>query len=193
LAVGDVYDEMKEKFVAAARALSTGPGLDESVNVGAVISDKSLQRIHGYIEGGIKEGADLLLDGRQVDVPGFEGGHFIAPTVFDNCTPDMTICKDEIFGPVAMLVRVKDLKEAINITNGTPFGNAASIYTTSGRSARTFWYEVHSGNIGVNLGVAAPVAYFPFAGQKDSHFGSTHGQRDSFELFTDSKVVITRW
>jgi malonate-semialdehyde dehydrogenase (acetylating)/methylmalonate-semialdehyde dehydrogenase len=193
LAVGDVYDEIKEKFVAAASALSTGPGLDESVNVGPVISAKSLDRIHGYIESGIKEGADLILDGRQVEVPGFEGGHYIAPTVFDNCTPDMTICKDEIFGPVAMIVRVKDLKEAISITNATPFGNAASIYTTSGRSARTFWYEVQSGNIGVNLGVAAPVAYFPFAGQGDSHFGSTHGQRDSFELFTDSKVVITRW
>jgi malonate-semialdehyde dehydrogenase (acetylating)/methylmalonate-semialdehyde dehydrogenase len=179
LAVGDVYDEIKEKFVAAASALSTGPGLDESVNVGPVISAKSLDRIHGYIESGIKEGADLILDGRHVEVPGFEGGHYIAPTVFDNCTPDMTICKD--------------LKEAISITNATPFGNAASIYTTSGRSARTFWYEVQSGNIGVNLGVAAPVAYFPFAGQGDSHFGSTHGQRDSFELFTDSKVVITRW
>lgn len=193
LAVGDVYDEIKEKFLAAAGALRTGPGLDESVNVGPVISAKHLASIHGYIETGIKEGADLLLDGRQVEVPGFEGGHYIAPTVFENCTPDMTICKDEIFGPVAMLARVKDLKEAISITNGTQFGNAASIYTTSGRSARTFWYEVDSGNIGVNLGVAAPVSYFPFAGMKESHFGSTHGQRDSFELFTDCKVVITRW
>ena len=193
LAVGDIYDELKEKFVAAASALSTGPGLDESINVGPVISARSLERIHGYIESGLKEGADLILDGRQVEVPGFAGGHYVAPTVFDNCTPDMTICKDEIFGPVAMIVRVKNLQEALSITNDTPFGNAASIYTTSGRSARTFWYEVQSGNIGVNLGVAAPVAYFPFAGQKDSHFGSTHGQRDAFELFTDSKVVITRW
>ena len=193
LAVGDVYDEMKEKFVAAAKALKTGPGLDESVNVGPVITDKSLQRIHGYIETGLKEGAKLLLDGRGVKVPGYENGHFIAPTVFDECTPDMTICKDEIFGPVAMLMRVKDLDEAIKITNASPFGNAASIYTTNGGTARKFWYEVEGGNIGVNLGVAAPVAYFPFAGMKDSHFGSTHGQRDAFELFTDSKVVITRW
>ena len=193
LAVGDVYDEIKEKFVAAAKALKTGPGLDESVNVGPVITDKSLQRIHGYIETGLKEGAKLLLDGRGVKVNGYENGHFIAPTVFDECTPDMTICQDEIFGPVAMLMRVKDLDEAIKITNASPFGNAASVYTTNGGTARKFWYEVEGGNIGVNLGVAAPVAYFPFAGMKDSHFGSTHGQRDAFELFTDSKVVITRW
>ena len=193
LAVGDVYDEIKEKFVAAAKALVVGPGLDESVAVGPVISRRSLDRIHGYIEAGIKEGADLIVDGRNPSVPGFEKGYYIAPTVFDNCTPDMSVCQDEIFGPVAMLVRVKDLDEAIAISNASPFGNASSIYTTSGRAARTFWYQVQAGNIGVNLGVAAPVAYFPFAGQKDSHFGSTHGQRDAFELFTDSKVVITRW
>jgi malonate-semialdehyde dehydrogenase (acetylating) / methylmalonate-semialdehyde dehydrogenase len=193
LAVGDVYDELKEKFVAAAAELKVGPGLDESVNVGPIISDRSLQRVHGYIEQGIAEGAELLLDGRDPSVPGFAGGHYIAPTVFDKCTPEMVICRDEIFGPVAAIVRVKDLDEAIGITNASPFGNAASIYTTSGRSARDFWYRVSSGNIGVNLGVAAPVAYFPFAGQKDSHFGSTHGQRDAFDLFTDSKVVITRW
>jgi len=170
-----------------------GPGLDESVAVGPVISRRSLDRIHGYIEAGIKEGADLIVDGRNPSVPGFEKGYYIAPTVFDNCTPDMSVCQDEIFGPVAMLVRVKDLDEAIAISNASPYGNASSIYTTSGRAARTFWYQVQAGNIGVNLGVAAPVAYFPFAGQKDSHFGSTHGQRDAFELFTDSKVVITRW
>ena len=193
LAVGDIYDELREKFAVAAKALSVGPGLDENVSAGPVISRRSLDRIHGYIETGIREGADLIVDGRNASVPGFEGGHYVGPTVFDHCTPEMTICQDEIFGPVAMIVRVKDLDEAIAITNASPFGNAASIYTTSGRSARTFWYQVQAGNIGVNLGVAAPLAYFPFAGQKDSHFGSTHGLRDAFELFTDSKVVITRW
>lgn len=193
LAVGDVYEELRDRFVAAAAQQVTGPGLDEGVNVGPVVSHASLERIHGYIEAGLREGADLALDGRDVKVPGFEAGHFVAPTVFDRCTPDMTVCREEIFGPVATIIRVRDLDEAIVITNASPFGNAASIYTTDGRAARTFWYRVDAGNIGVNLGVPAPVAYFPLGGQKDSHFGSAHPQRESFNLFTDSKVVITRW
>jgi malonate-semialdehyde dehydrogenase (acetylating) / methylmalonate-semialdehyde dehydrogenase len=194
LAVGDIYEELKEKFVAAAKALKVGPGLDESVHMGPVISKKSLERIHGYIDMAVKQGATVLLDGRDVEVPGFEGGYFIGPTVLDNVTPDMTHAKEEIFGPVASIVRVKDLEEAIKVTNSSPFGNAASIYTTSGRSARTFWYKVNAGNIGVNLGIAAPMAYFPFSGQKDSFFGTMHGQgTDAVQFFTDSKVVITRW
>ena len=195
LAVGDVYDRLKEAFVDASRAIVVGPGLDESVNMGPVISMASLERIHGYIETGIKEGADLILDGRDVRVPGFVGGYFIGPTVFENATPEMTICKDEIFGPVTAIIRVKDLEEAITVTNTTTnYGNAASIYTTSGRNARTFWYKVNAGNIGVNLGIAAAMAYFPFAGQRDSFFGTLHGQgRDAVQFFTDSKVIITRW
>lgn len=194
LAVGDIYDELKEKFVAAAKALKVGPGLDESVHMGPVISKKSLDRIHGYIDMAVKQGATLLLDGRDVEVPGFEGGYFIGPTVLDNVTLDMTHAREEIFGPVASIMRVKDLEEAIKVTNALPFGNAASIYTQSGRAARTFWYKVSAGNIGVNLGIAAAMAYFPFAGQKDSFFGTMHGQgTDAVRFFTDSKVVITRW
>jgi malonate-semialdehyde dehydrogenase (acetylating)/methylmalonate-semialdehyde dehydrogenase len=142
----------------------------------------------------VKQGAEVLLDGRDVVVPGFEGGYYIGPTVLDKVTPDMTHAQEEIFGPVASIIRVKDLEEAIKLTNASPFGNAASIYTTSGRSARTFWYKIQAGNIGVNLGIAAAMAYFPFAGQKDSFFGTMHGQgRDAVQFFTDSKVVITRW
>jgi malonate-semialdehyde dehydrogenase (acetylating) / methylmalonate-semialdehyde dehydrogenase len=194
IAVGDMYDELKEKFVAAAAKLKVGPGLDESVNIGPIISEKSKARVHNYIEMALGEGATMLLDGRNVAVPGYEGGSYVGPTVLDNVTPEMTHAKEEIFGPVASIIRVKDLDEAIKITNASPFGNAASIYTQSGRNARTFWYKVQAGNIGVNLGIAAAMAYFPFAGQKDSFFGTMHGQgKDAVQFFTDSKVVITRW
>ncbi len=193
LAVGDVYDELTEKFVAATKVLKTGPGLDESVHIGPVISAAANARIRGYIQTGIDQGAKLLVDGRDVEVPGYEGGNYVGPTIFDGCTPDMTICQEEIFGPVAAIVRVADLDEALRITNASPYGNEAVIYTTNGASARRFWYEAEAGNIGVNIGVAAPVAYFPFAGMKDSHFGNGYGLRDSFELFTEKKVVITRW
>jgi malonate-semialdehyde dehydrogenase (acetylating)/methylmalonate-semialdehyde dehydrogenase len=194
MAVGDIYEEIKEKFVAAAAALKVGPGLDESVNMGPIISAKSLERVHNYIEMALKQGATLLLDGRNVTVPGFEGGYYVGPTVLDNVTPEMTHAQEEIFGPVASIIRVKDLEEAIKVTNASPFGNAASIYTQSGRAARTFWYKVQAGNIGVNLGIAAAMSYFPFAGQKDSFFGTMHGQgKDAVQFFTDSKVVITRW
>jgi malonate-semialdehyde dehydrogenase (acetylating)/methylmalonate-semialdehyde dehydrogenase len=194
LAVGSIYDELKEKFVAAAKALKVGPGLDESVHLGPVINQKSLDRIHGYIDMAVKQGAKILLDGRNIKVPGYEKGYFIGPTVLDDCRPEMTHTQEEIFGPVASIVRVNDLEEAIKVTNASAFGNAASIYTQSGRSARTFWYKVNAGNIGVNLGIAAAMAYFPFAGQKDSFFGTLHGQgQDVVQFFTDSKVVITRW
>ena len=194
LAVGDIYEELKEKFVAAAGKLKVGPGLDESVNTGPVISRASVEKIHRYIGMALEQGATLLLDGRDVKVPGYETGYFVGPTVLDNVTPEMTHAQEEIFGPVASIIRVKDLEDAIKVTNASPFGNAASIYTQSGRAARTFWYTVQAGNIGVNLGIAAAMAYFPFAGQKDSFFGSLHGQgKDAVQFFTDSKVVITRW
>ena len=194
MAVGDVYEELKEKFVVAAAALKVGPGLDESVNMGPIISKKSLERVRDYIDMAVEQGAEVLLDGRDIVVPGFEGGYWIGPTVLDKVPPDMTHAQEEIFGPVASIMRVKDIEESIEVTNASPFGNAASIYTTSGRSARRFWYEVQAGNIGVNLGIAAAMAYFPFAGQKDSFFGTMHGQgQDAVRFFTDSKVVITRW
>jgi malonate-semialdehyde dehydrogenase (acetylating)/methylmalonate-semialdehyde dehydrogenase len=193
LAVGDVYEELTAKFVAAARALKVGPGLDESVHIGPVISQSANDRIRSYIQRGIDEGAELLVDGRDVEVPGYEGGYYVGPTIFDGCSPDMTICQEEIFGPVAAIVRVADLDEALAITNASPYGNEAVIYTSHAPSARRYWYEAEAGNIGVNIGVAAPVAYFPFAGMKDSHFGNGYALRDSFDLFTEKKVVIARW
>ena len=194
LAVGEVYEPLREAFVAASRRVKLGPGLDESVTMGPLVEGRAKERVLGYIEKGVEEGATLVLDGREASVPGYEKGHFVGPTVFVDVTSDMTIAREEIFGPVTTIIRAKDLAEAIRLTNASPFGNAASIYTQSGRAARTFRYKVEAGNIGVNLGIAAPMAYFPFGGMKDSFFGTLHGQgQEAVRFFTDSKVVIERW
>ncbi len=194
IAVGDVYEPLRDKLVEAAAAIKVGDGLDQTVQMGPVVSRKSLDRILGYIESGVKEGADLLLDGRNVKVEGNPGGFFVGPTIFDNVTPDMTIAKEEIFGPVLGIVRVGDFEEALDIIRGIPYGNASSIFTNSGKWAREFKYRVPTGNVGINIGIAAPIATFPFGGQGLSFFGDLHGQgMDGVQFFTDSKVVITRW
>jgi malonate-semialdehyde dehydrogenase (acetylating) / methylmalonate-semialdehyde dehydrogenase len=194
VAVGDVYDELKRKFVEGVSRIKVGCGFDESSQMGAITMRSSMERILELIDSGVKEGAKLLLDGRNVRVDGYPDGNFIGPTVFDEATPGMRIVKEEIFGPVAVIIRVKNLDEAIEFTNSLPFGNAASIYTDSGKHAREFRYRVEAGNIGINVGVAAAMAYFPFGGFKDSFYGDLHGQgRDGIEFFTDKKVVITRW
>ncbi len=193
VAVGDVYEKLKEKFVKAASELKIGYGLDESVEMGPVTTKKARERIIGYIEKGIEEGAKLILDGRKVEVKGYPNGYFLGPSIFDNVTPDMVIARDEIFGPVANILRTENLEEAIEIINESNYGNAACIFTSSGKWAREFRRKVEAGNIGINIGIAAPMAFFPFAGRKESFFGVLHGQIDSVDFFTDKKVVITRW
>jgi len=194
VAVGDAYEPTKRKLVEQASKLKVGYGLDETVQMGPVISRKSKDRIIGYIEKGIEEGARLLLDGRKVKVSGYINGFYVGPPIFDEVTADMKIAQDEIFGPVASIVHVKNLDEAIEFIHKSPYGNAASIYTQSGKAARDFRYRVQCGNIGVNIGIVAAMAYFPFAGYKESFFGDTHGQgRDAIHFFTERKVVITRW
>ncbi|MBN1678011.1 MAG: CoA-acylating methylmalonate-semialdehyde dehydrogenase [Candidatus Thermoplasmatota archaeon] len=192
--VGDVAEPFMKKFVEASGKIRVGYGLDESINMGPVISAKSKKKVLGYIDGAVNDGAKPLLDGRGIKVPGYEKGHFVGPTILDGCTPDMATAKDEIFGPVVSVLRMKSLDEAIDFINSSPFGNAASIYTQNGRSARDFRYKLQVGNIGVNVGIVAAMAYFPFAGYKDSFFGDLHGQgKDAINFFTDRKVVITRW
>lgn len=194
LAVGEVYEPLVEALVGAARALRLGDGMDPGVDVGPVISRAALERIVGYIEAGIAEGARLLLDGRGVRVEGYPHGYFLGPTVFTDVRPQMTVAREEIFGPVLGIVRVGSLDEAIEVLNASPYGNAASIYTASGKAARAARYRVRAGNIGVNIGVAAPVASFPFGGMKASFFGDLHGQgRDAIHFFAERKVVISRW
>ncbi len=194
LAVGGVAQELTQRLVEAAAKIRVGYGLDEATQMGPVVSRRALAKVTGYIEKGVQEGARLLLDGRGIQVPGFPQGCFVGPTVFDRVTPEMTIAREEIFGPVFGIVAVESLEDCYPIIAASPFGNAASIFTSSGGAAREFAYRVECGNIGVNIGIAAPIAFFPFGGMKDSFFGALHGQgQDAIDFFTDSKIVISRW
>jgi malonate-semialdehyde dehydrogenase (acetylating)/methylmalonate-semialdehyde dehydrogenase len=171
-----------------------GYGLDESVQMGPLQAPQRKQRVVGAIERGVAEGAKLLLDGRNVKTVGdLPQTCFLNPSVFDEVEADMEIAREEIFGPVAMLMRAENFDEAIEMVNASRYGNASSIFTSSGKYAREFQYRVECGNIGVNIGVAAPMAFFPFGGMKDSFFGTLHAQKDTIDFFTDKKIVIQRW
>jgi malonate-semialdehyde dehydrogenase (acetylating)/methylmalonate-semialdehyde dehydrogenase len=194
LMVGGVGERLTPMLAEMAKRIKVGNGMDETVQMGPVVSKRAYDRIMGYIERGLEEGAHLLLDGRDLKVEGGEKGYFIGPTIFTNVTPEMKIAQDEIFGPVLGIMDVEDFDQALDIIHGLPYGNAASIFTTSGKWAREFKYRAKIGNIGVNIGIAAPIASFPFGGKKNSFFGDLHGQgRDAIQFFTDRKVVITRW
>lgn len=194
IAVGSIADSLLKKWVEGTKRIRMGYGLDESVNMGPVVSAKAKKKVIEYIDGAEKEGAKVIVDGRKATVPGYEKGHFVGPTVVDQVTPDMTIAKDEVFGPVVSYLRMDSIDEAIEFIHKSPFGNAASVYTQSGKTARDFRYKCQCGNIGINVGIVAAMAYFPFAGYKDSFFGDLHGQgQDAVKFFTDRKVVITRW
>jgi len=194
VAVGEVYEPLKDALVESAKRIRVGYGMDETVQMGPVISKEALQKIIGYIEKGLEEGATLLLDGRGIEVEGYPNGYFLGPTIFTDVTPEMTIAREEIFGPVLGIIRVRNFDEALEVIHSSPYGNAASIFTSSGKWGREFKYRVEAGNVGINIGIAAPIASFPFSGMKDSFFGDLHGQgRDAIEFFTERKVVITRW
>lgn len=194
IAVGEIHRPLTEALVEGASRIRVGYGLEEGVQMGPVVSRKALERIHRYIEIGLQEEADLLLDGRGIRVPGYPKGYFIGPTIFDRVEPSMTIACEEIFGPVLGIISVRDLEEALTIINRSSYGNAASLFTRDGKAAREFKLRVRAGNVGINIGVAAPIAPYPFAGQKNSFFGDLHGQgMDTLYFFTDRKVVITRW
>jgi malonate-semialdehyde dehydrogenase (acetylating)/methylmalonate-semialdehyde dehydrogenase len=194
LAVGEVYETLRERLVDSASRLTVGNGLDEGVDVGPLATKDKKENVLNWIDQGVSDGAELILDGRGVKVEGYPNGYFVGPTVFDNVTPEMSIAQEEIFGPVVSLIQVKDMDEAVSIINQSRYGNASSIYTSRGRTAREYRYAVNCGNIGVNLGVAAPMAFFPFGGRKDSFFGDLHAQgRDVIQFFTDRKIVIERW
>lgn len=192
--VGDAYDQLKDELVRQASRLRVGYGLDESTQMGTVVSQAAKERIERMIQQGADEGAQVVLDGRSVQVDNYPEGSFVGPTILADVRPDMVVARDEIFGPVLALIRADSFDEAVDMINNSHYGNAASIFTTSGKYAREFKYRVRAGNIGINIGVAAPSASFPFGGQKDSFFGDLHGQgSDSIEFFTERKVVIERW
>ncbi|MCK4989238.1 MAG: aldehyde dehydrogenase family protein, partial [Bacteroidales bacterium] len=194
VAVGDKNGLIRDALVEAARNKTTGFGLDEGMEMGPVITPESKVRVEGLIEKGMAEGARLLLDGRNASIPGYEKGNFIKPTILENVPIDGELIATEIFGPVMSLVHLENIDQAIDFVNRNKFGNMSCLFTTSGLNARTFRNRADAGNIGINIGVAAPMAQFPFSGWGDSFFGDLHGQgRHAIEFFTQTKVVIERW
>ena len=194
LSVGDQKNGIREALYESAKNKHIGFGLDSGVDMGPVITPDSKSRINRLIDLGVDEGANLLLDGRTPKVSGYDKGNFIAPTILENLALDGKVIETEIFGPVMSLLHFNTVEEAIAFINKSKYGNSACLFTSSGASARKFRNEVMAGNIGINIGVAAPMAQFPFSGWKDSFFGDLHGQgRHAIEFFTQTKVVIERW
>ncbi len=178
----------------AASKRVVGNGLEVGVQMGPVITPQSKARIQGLIQKGVDEGAKLVLDGRNAAIPGYEKGNFLTPTILDDVPAGGTIATTEIFGPVMGIMHVNSVDEAIRLINSGKYGNMACIFTSSGAAARKFRYEAQAGNIGINIGVAAPMAFFPFSGAKESFFGTLHGQgKHAVEFFTQTKVVVERW
>jgi malonate-semialdehyde dehydrogenase (acetylating)/methylmalonate-semialdehyde dehydrogenase len=192
--IGDMHGKLVGRFAQSISKMRLGYGLDESIEMGPVISRRSKERITAYIQKGVDEGAKLILDGRNPNVPDYPNGYFLGGSVFDEVTPDMTIAREEIFGPVASIIRAQNMREALDMINHkTNYGNAACLFTKNGKNAREFRRQANAGNIGINIGIAAAMAFFPFAGRRDSFFGTLHGQIDCVDFFTDKKVVIERW
>jgi malonate-semialdehyde dehydrogenase (acetylating) / methylmalonate-semialdehyde dehydrogenase len=194
ITIGEATGKFREAIAANARAIRTGNGLDPAAKMGPVITAASRARIEGLIASGQSEGACVLVDGRGVPVPGGERGHFVGPTVLENVPASSALGSTEIFGPVLSLRAAESLDEALDVIRASPYGNASSIFTSDGAAARRFRYEAPTGNVGINIGIAAPMAWFPFSGWKDSFFGTLHGQgRDGVAFFTEQKVVVERW
>jgi malonate-semialdehyde dehydrogenase (acetylating)/methylmalonate-semialdehyde dehydrogenase len=187
-------DKLLGKFSKAASALRIGNGLTPGIEMGPLVTMSARERVRGYVQKGIDEGGKLVIDGRNTSVREFPEGFYLGCTIIDDVSPTMSIAKDEVFGPLASVLHVETLDEALDLVNhGTNYGNMASIFTSSGRMAREFRRRANAGNIGINIGVAAPSAFFPFGGMRDSFFGVAHPQADTVDFFTDRKVILSRW
>jgi malonate-semialdehyde dehydrogenase (acetylating)/methylmalonate-semialdehyde dehydrogenase len=194
ITVGEARNTFNEMMADVATSRKVGYGLDEGIQMGPVISGESKKRIEGLIAKGEQEGAQLLVDGRDRKVSGYEDGYFLFPTILEGVNPGGEIAKTEIFGPVLSLMNAKTVDEAIAIVNNRAFGNMACIFTSSGAVARKFRYAADAGNVGINIGVAAPMAYFPFSGWNESFFGDLHAQsHHGVEFYTQTKVIVERW
>ena len=194
ITVGEARKPLTEQMVAAARNRKVGYGLEKGIEMGPVISGTSKNRIESLIAKGQQEGAKPLVDGRGQSVPGYQDGYFVFPTILDDVPPRGEIACTEIFGPVLSLMHVATIEEAIALVNERNYGNMACLFTSDGANARRFRYEVNAGNVGINVGVAAPMAYFPFSGWGESFFGDLHAQAEhGVEFFTQTKVVVERW
>ena len=194
VAVGEAQKTFRDSIAQAASTIRVGNGLEPHVQMGPVITRESKHRIENLINAGVGEGAKPILDGRGTKIPKYEAGNFVKPTILDGLPSTSQLAHTEIFGPVLSLIHANSIDEAMEFLCRSPYGNQASLFTTSGSAARRFRYEAPAGNIGINIGVAAPMAYFPFSGWKDSFLGVLHGQgRDGVEFYTDKKVVVERW
>jgi malonate-semialdehyde dehydrogenase (acetylating)/methylmalonate-semialdehyde dehydrogenase len=194
IAVAEAGPAFEQSISEVAGNRVVGSGMDPNVEMGPVIRQESRQRIEGLIAQGEQEGGHVIVDGRGSVIRGHEGGYFIRPTVVTGVLPGNVIARDEIFGPVLGLVQVESLDEALSWLNAGDYGNMACLFTSSGEAARRFRHDAQAGNVGINVGVAAPMAFFPFSGWKDSFFGDLHGQgKDAVEFFTRKKVVVERW
>ncbi|MFO1019467.1 MAG: CoA-acylating methylmalonate-semialdehyde dehydrogenase [Planctomycetales bacterium] len=194
VAVGNIGKKLVPELSAAAGQLRIGPGIDPQTKMGPVISTEARERVLGYVTAGLSEGAKLALDGRIERSGPLGNGFFVGPTILQEVHPEMSVAKDEIFGPVLSVIDASSLEEAIDLINRSPFGNSASIYTTSGAAARVFRRRIESGMLGINLGVPAPMAFMPFCGWKGSFFGDLHAQgKEAVEFYTRRKVVTSRW
>src|SRR5712692_9844256 len=194
ITIGEAQKTFRDSIAEAASKLKVGNGLEDGVQMGPVITRQSKERVESLIGLGEKQGAKVLLDGRNSKIPKYESGNFVKPTILDDVPPTSDLADTEIFGPVLSLVHADSMDEALAFLERSAYGNQASLFTSSGSAARRFRYEAPAGNIGINIGVAAPMAYFPFSGWKNSFFGDLHGQgRDAIEFYTDKKVVVERW
>ena len=192
--VGDAHADIRERLMDTASSLRIGDGMQPGTDMGPVISGEHRDRVDAYVDQGVSEGATLSLDGRGASVDGLEGGYWVKPSVFENVAPDSSVGTEEIFGPVAIINRASSVDEAVAMMQASRYGNACSIFTTSGRAARDFRYQAGISMIGVNIGVAAPMAFFPFGGSKGSFYGDLKAQgRDAISFYTDQRVVISRW
>lgn len=190
----ETADRLVEKLIPRVEALKIGSSLDASADFGPVVTAEALSRIKSYVDGGVKEGADLVVDGRDFKMQGYENGYYMAGCLFDNVTPDMKIYKEEIFGPVLSIVRANTYEDALRLPNEHEYGNGVSIFTRDGDAARDFAARVQVGMVGVNVPIPVPIAYYTFGGWKASGFGdlNQHGP-DAFRFYTKTKTVTSRW
>jgi len=194
ITVGDATGVFTQQISDAASARKVGYGLESGIEMGPVITEESRTRIEGLIAAGVAAGAKPIVDGRNAKIAGYEGGHFVRPTVLADVDPASELARTEVFGPVLSLMCADTVDDAIALVNGAAYGNQACLFTSSGSAARKFRYEAQVGNIGINVGVAAPMAYFPFSGWKESFFGDLHAQgRDAIDFYTEKKIVVERW
>ena len=190
--VGDVAEPLLDMLITKTKAMKLGESTAAGVDMGPLVTSDHHKRVKSYIDKGVAEGAVPLCDGRQAAVS--DEGYYLGPTIFDRVTPRMTIAREEIFGPVLSVIRVDTLDDAIDLVNNCPYGNTTSIFTNDGKIARDYTHKIEVGMVGVNIGVAAPMAFFPFSGWKQSFFGDLHAHgKDAVAFYTEQKVIMTRW